>query len=179
MPATNDEPGAVADRALGALVGLAVGDALGTTIEFSPRDSCPPVSDMVGGGPFGLAAGEWTDDTSMALCLADSLIANGGVLDELPRTGRQRRPGRRQPIRERTLEAAGHEIQQHLVVIQRLLREAPLDRRAWSRAVDRIASDRGRQSLFDQRVPQAEPAELARVEHDTLELEKYGVYHVS
>jgi ADP-ribosyl-[dinitrogen reductase] hydrolase len=74
-------PDAVADRALGALVGLAVGDALGTTIEFSQRDASPPVTGMVGGGPFGLAPGEWTDDTSMALCLADSLIANGGALD--------------------------------------------------------------------------------------------------
>ena len=69
------------DRAIGALVGLAVGDALGTTIEFSPRDTYSPVTDMIGGGPFRLKAGEWTDDTSMALCLADSLIANGGILE--------------------------------------------------------------------------------------------------
>ena len=34
---------------------------------------------MVGGGPFGLRPGEWTDDTSMALCLADSLIARSGL----------------------------------------------------------------------------------------------------
>jgi ADP-ribosyl-[dinitrogen reductase] hydrolase len=63
------------DRAIGCLVGLAVGDALGTTLEFSARDSTGPVTDLVGGGPFKLKAGEWTDDTSMALCLADSLIA--------------------------------------------------------------------------------------------------------
>jgi ADP-ribosyl-[dinitrogen reductase] hydrolase len=69
------------DRALGAFIGLAIGDALGTTIEFSPRDSYPPVIGMVGGGPFGLKPGEWTDDTSMALCLADSLIASRGTLD--------------------------------------------------------------------------------------------------
>ena len=69
------------DRTIGALVGLAVGDALGTTIEFSPRDTYSPVTDMIGGGPFRLKAGEWTDDTSMALCLADSLIANGGILE--------------------------------------------------------------------------------------------------
>jgi ADP-ribosyl-[dinitrogen reductase] hydrolase len=55
-------------------VGLAVGDALGTTLEFKPRDSYTHVTDIVGGGPFGLNAGEWTDDTSMALCLADSLL---------------------------------------------------------------------------------------------------------
>ena len=68
------------DRALGALVGLAVGDAVGTTLEFVTRDSRPPITDMVGGGPFGLEPGEWTDDTSMALCLADSLIAKDGAV---------------------------------------------------------------------------------------------------
>ena len=65
------------DRAKGALVGLALGDALGTTLEFAGRDTKPPVTDLVGGGPFGLAAGEWTDDTSMALCLAESLLERG------------------------------------------------------------------------------------------------------
>lgn len=67
------------DRARGALVGLALGDALGTTLEFSGRDTRPPVTDIIGGGPFGLAAGEWTDDTSMALCLAESLLERGGL----------------------------------------------------------------------------------------------------
>ena len=67
----------IADRAAGCLVGLAVGDALGTTLEFARRDSKPPVTDLVGGGPFGLKPGEWTDDTSMALCLADTLLARG------------------------------------------------------------------------------------------------------
>ena len=66
-------------RAVGALLGLAVGDALGTTLEFKPKDSYTPLIDMVGGGPFGLKAGEWTDDTSMMLCLAESLIEKGGV----------------------------------------------------------------------------------------------------
>lgn len=69
--------GALADRATGALLGLAVGDAVGTTLEFRPRDSYPALTDMVGGGPFDLARGQWTDDTSMALALADSLIAHG------------------------------------------------------------------------------------------------------
>src|SRR5215471_2797105 len=69
------------DRAVGSLLGLAVGDAIGTTLEFTIRDSKPPLTDMVGGGPFNLKAGAWTDDTSMALCLADSLIACNG-LDE-------------------------------------------------------------------------------------------------
>ncbi len=69
------------DRALGALLGLAVGDAVGTTLEFTERDSRPPLTDMVGGGPFGLAPGQWTDDTAMALALADSLL-HCGALDE-------------------------------------------------------------------------------------------------
>ena len=66
---------AVRERALGALLGLATGDALGTTLEFAERDAAPLLTRMVGGGPFRLAPGEWTDDTSMALALADSLAA--------------------------------------------------------------------------------------------------------
>lgn len=62
------------DRHLGCLLGLAAGDALGTTLEFKPPGSFTPISDIVGGGPFRLKAGQWTDDTSMALCLAESLI---------------------------------------------------------------------------------------------------------
>lgn len=67
------------DRAAGALVGLAVGDAIGTTVEFKPRGTFEPLTDMVGGGPFNLKAGQWTDDTSMALCLGDSLLACNGI----------------------------------------------------------------------------------------------------
>jgi ADP-ribosyl-[dinitrogen reductase] hydrolase len=66
-------------RACGALVGLAVGDAVGTTVEFMPRGTFPPVADMAGGGPFDLQPGQWTDDTSMALCLAESLLADPGL----------------------------------------------------------------------------------------------------
>jgi ADP-ribosylglycohydrolase len=61
------------DRYHGCLLGLAVGDAVGTTLEFQPPGSFKPVSDMTGGGPFHLKPGQWTDDTSMALCLAESL----------------------------------------------------------------------------------------------------------
>lgn len=61
------------NRAVGALVGLAVGDAVGTTLEFCPRDTYLPLTDMIGGGPFHLEPGVWTDDTAMALALADSL----------------------------------------------------------------------------------------------------------
>ncbi len=62
------------DRHLGCLFGLATGDALGTTLEFKSPGSSAPIHDIVGGGPFGLEPGQWTDDTSMALCLAESLI---------------------------------------------------------------------------------------------------------
>lgn len=62
------------DRCRGALIGLAVGDALGTSVEFRKPGTFEPVTDMVGGGTWGLKAGQWTDDTSMALCLAESLI---------------------------------------------------------------------------------------------------------
>lgn len=65
------------DRFRGALLGLACGDAVGTTVEFEPRGSFMPLRDMTGGGPFRLEAGQWTDDTSMALCLAASLLEKG------------------------------------------------------------------------------------------------------
>ncbi len=66
------------ERAVGALLGLAVGNAVGTTLEFKPRSSVKPIADMVGGGPFGLKPGQWTDDTSMALCLGRSLLERRG-----------------------------------------------------------------------------------------------------
>lgn len=66
------------DRARGALLGLAVCDALGTTLEFRSPGTFEPIDDMIGGGPFELKPGQWTDDTSMALCLAESLAQTGG-----------------------------------------------------------------------------------------------------
>lgn len=68
----------LSDRFQGALLGLAVGDALGTTLEFKPRGSFEPMTDMQGGGPFALLPGQWTDDTSMAICLAESLLEKSG-----------------------------------------------------------------------------------------------------
>ena len=66
------------NRFRGCLLGLAAGDAVGTTVEFASRGSFEPLTDMVGGGPFGLEPGQWTDDTSMALCLATSLVEVDG-----------------------------------------------------------------------------------------------------
>lgn len=83
------------DRVRGALLGLAIGDALGAAIEFRPPGTFDPVTGMRGGGPWGLEAGYWTDDTSMALCLAESLIECGGFapVDQLQRYVRWSRDG--------------------------------------------------------------------------------------
>ncbi len=74
-------------RFRGALLGLACGDAVGTTAEFQSRHTFEPITDMVGGGPFQLEAGKWTDDTSMALCLATSLVEKNSfdVCDQMDR----------------------------------------------------------------------------------------------
>ena len=83
------------DRFRGCLLGLAAGDALGTTLEFKRPGSFDPIDDMVGGGPFGLNPGQWTDDTSMALCLATSLLECDGfdTRDQMQRYVRWWRQG--------------------------------------------------------------------------------------
>lgn len=83
------------DRFRGCLLGLAVGDALGAQVEFMLRGSFEPVTDMVGGGPHKLRPGEWTDDTSMALCLAYSLVSQKGfdARDQMDRYLRWERDG--------------------------------------------------------------------------------------
>ncbi len=83
------------ERARGCLLGLAAADAVGTAVEFSPRDSFPPLTDLVGGGPFHLAPGQWTDDTSMALCLGVSLVERGGfdARDQMERDRNWREQG--------------------------------------------------------------------------------------
>ncbi len=87
------KPGALS-RYRGCLLGLAVGDAVGTTLEFRQPGTFEPITEMVGGGPFGLKPGEWTDDTSMALCLAESLIEKGfDPVDQLERYTRWYRQG--------------------------------------------------------------------------------------
>lgn len=78
------------DRHRGCLLGLAAGDAVGTTVEFAARGTFAPVTDMNGGGPFNLQAGQWTDDTSMALCLATSLL-ECGAFDPADQMERYRR----------------------------------------------------------------------------------------
>jgi ADP-ribosylglycohydrolase len=74
-----------ANRQRGMLLGLAVGDALGAAVEFSPPGSFSPVVGFRAGGPHGLNPGEWTDDTSMALALADSIADVGWDLDDQAR----------------------------------------------------------------------------------------------
>jgi ADP-ribosylglycohydrolase len=69
------------DRRRGTLIGLAVGDALGAAVEFQDPGTFPKVVGYRDGGAHRLAAGEWTDDTSMALALADS-IGRGWDLDD-------------------------------------------------------------------------------------------------
>jgi ADP-ribosyl-[dinitrogen reductase] hydrolase len=66
------------DRFLGALIGLAVGDALAAATQYRKPGSFAPVGDMLGGGPFDLPRGGWSDDTAMALCLAESLVESNG-----------------------------------------------------------------------------------------------------
>lgn len=66
------------DRIRGSLIGLPEGDALGAAVEFQQPGTFPPVTGFRRGGQFNLEAGTWTDDTSLALCLAESLIERHG-----------------------------------------------------------------------------------------------------
>lgn len=70
------------DRQRGALLGLAVGDALGAAVEFHPPGTFAPVTGYRGGGPHPIPIGGWTDDTSMALALAESLSQAGWDLND-------------------------------------------------------------------------------------------------
>ena len=83
------------ERYCGCLLGLASGDALGTTLEFKSPGSFKPITDIVGGGPFNLQPGQWSDDTSLALCLAESLVESRGFdpVDQLTRYVRWWREG--------------------------------------------------------------------------------------
>jgi len=90
-----DLPANALDRYRGCLLGLAVGDAVGTTLEFAAPGAFHPIDDMIGGGPFDLEPGQWTDDTSMALCLAESLMDRAGfdARDQMERYVRWWREG--------------------------------------------------------------------------------------
>lgn len=89
----------IQDAALGAIVGLAIGDALGAPVEFLKPGSFPPITGYREGGILNLPAGCWTDDTALAACLAESLIACGGTdpVDQLGRYVRYWREGYQAP----------------------------------------------------------------------------------
>jgi len=63
------------DKILGGILGLAVADAIGVPVEFNSRESLRrnPVTDMRGYGTYNQPPGTWSDDTSLTLCLLDSL----------------------------------------------------------------------------------------------------------
>lgn len=76
----------IIDRKRGCFYGLAIGDALGAAVEFRHPGEFAPVTGYRGFGPHGLDAGQWTDDTSMALALADSIAEKGwNIRDQLDR----------------------------------------------------------------------------------------------
>ncbi len=77
-PATLAAARGLRARYLGALVGLATGDAVGAATQYRRPGRFTPVGDMLGGGPFDLPRGAWSDDTAMALCLAESLLERQG-----------------------------------------------------------------------------------------------------
>ena len=83
------------DRFLGALLGLAVGDAVSAATQYRKPGTFTPVGDMIGGGPFDLPRGGWSDDTAMALCLADSLLERNGAdpRDQMERYRRWQQEG--------------------------------------------------------------------------------------
>lgn len=77
-PATLAAARGLRERYLGALLGLAVGDAVAAATQFRRPGRFTPVGDLIGGGPFDLPRGAWSDDTAMALCLAESLLEQNG-----------------------------------------------------------------------------------------------------
>ena len=83
------------ERFHGALLGLAVGDAVAAATQYRRPGTFTPVGDMLGGGPFDLPRGGWSDDTAMALCLAESLLGCEGFdgRDQVARYRRWQREG--------------------------------------------------------------------------------------
>lgn len=86
---------ALRERYTGALLGLAIGDALAAATQYRKPGSFTPIGDLLGGGPFDLPRGAWSDDTAMALCVADSLLERGGIdpIDQVDRYARWQREG--------------------------------------------------------------------------------------
>jgi len=86
---------ALRERFVGTLFGLAVGDAVAAATQFRRAGSFSPVGDMIGGGPFDLPRGGWSDDTAMALCLAESLVECDGFdpRDQVQRYARWQQDG--------------------------------------------------------------------------------------
>lgn len=83
------------ERFHGALLGLATGDALAAATQFRRPGSFAPIGDLLGGGPFDLPRGAWTDDTAMTLCLAESLLDRSGfdAADQVQRYARWQQQG--------------------------------------------------------------------------------------
>jgi ADP-ribosylglycohydrolase len=86
---------ALRERFLGALVGAAVGDAVAVATQYRRPGKFTPVGDMLGGGPFELPRGAFSDDTAMALCLAESLLQREGfdARDQVQRYRRWQQEG--------------------------------------------------------------------------------------
>jgi len=82
-------------RFQGGLLGLATCDALAAGTQFRRPGTFTPVGDLLGGGPFDLPRGAWSDDTAMALCLAESLLEARGcnIADQRARYARWQREG--------------------------------------------------------------------------------------
>lgn len=93
-PDVLDAARSLRERFQGALVGLAVGDALAANTQFRKPGTFAPVGDILGGGPFDLPRGAWTDDTALALLTAESLIERGfDAHDQVARFSRWQREG--------------------------------------------------------------------------------------
>jgi ADP-ribosylglycohydrolase len=94
-PATLAAARGLRERFHGALLGLAVGDAIAAATQYGRPGRFAPVGDMLGGGPFDLPRGGWSDDTAMALCLAESLLESEGfdARDQVARYRRWQKQG--------------------------------------------------------------------------------------
>ncbi|HYX75280.1 MAG TPA: ADP-ribosylglycohydrolase family protein [Steroidobacteraceae bacterium] len=89
-PATLEAARGLRERFQGTLLGLATGDAVAAATQHRRAGRFTPVGDMLGGGPFDLPRGAWSDDTAMALCLAESLLEREGF-DARDQVARYRR----------------------------------------------------------------------------------------